>query len=165
MAFNQNQDTLKTLKLIIFLIVIESLFYFAQVVVIYAQGEVTNINIGTGIPETLDSYCLANGYAPPGSIIFDTDTWSSFRVPDGKLYKINSDPHLFIDIPTRFSDKGLLVDSRDAFGSIKALLSFVTFAIIPYPFNIIPTLITVLITVIILYLAFSEIKSWLSTFS
>lgn len=166
MAFNQNQDTISTLKLIIFLIVIESLFYFSQVVVIYAAGENTGVNIGTDIPKTLDDYCFKNGYAPSGSRIFDTDTWSFFTVPDGKLYKIDSNPHIFIDIPSEYrTNNGILIDSRDAFGTIKNIIGFITFSIIPYPFNILPTLVVALITIIILYLAYSEVKSWFSVWS
>jgi hypothetical protein len=159
MAFNQNQDTLRTLKLVIFLASIVFLFYFANVVTVLA----TNPN------ENIDSPVLLQRYYPSSYVLMIEDPVTgqvrAVPVPQGKVF--DSQLNKLVDANT--IDKSELDNSyylpSDPLAGIRALIGFITFSILPFPFNIIPTFIVGVISSIIAYLVFGEIKSWLSVFT
>jgi hypothetical protein len=159
MAFNQNQDTLRTLKLVIFLASIVFLFYLANIVCVMASNPDSDI----------DSPVLLQRYYPSGYVLKIEDPVTgqvrAVPVPQGKVF--DSELNKLVD-ENSISDEDLenaYYVPSDPLSGIRALIGFITFSILPFPFNIVPTFIVGVISSILAYLVFGEIKSWLSVFT
>lgn len=164
MAFNQSQDTLATLKLIIFLVVIEFLFYSASTVVILAQGDTdpakynlfgnTKLSIGDFSYHAGSYYVInQNGLLVP--------YYSNGYYTDNAGHIVNVDEGDIVGLQKALDDWNKQ-NPLNAFTFLTILVSIVSFSFIPIPFNIIPLMVTAIIGFVVVYLAYSEVKGWFS---
>lgn len=153
MSFNQEQDTLKTTKLIIFLIVIEFLMFSASAIVTLSGGQEQD-------------HTLLKRYYPTGYDLRIEDPVTGqvrvVTVPPGKYFDAKLNELVNIDTVT---DPNELFFPEDPVSTLRLLIGFVTFNSIPYPLSIIPTVVSSIILIVIFMLGYSEIKSWISAWS
>lgn len=157
MSFNQNQDTLKTLKLMIFLIVIEFLLFVASAIMYSAQDKNTDF-VFSDVPKLEITDFVWNEHAKGGGTFSSSGGYEA--IIDGKTYTIyvkEGD----INALQKEIDAQNLAESQVGFDVLKFLASAVTFSAIPFPLNIVPIFVSMIIGFVIVYLAYSEIKSWL----
>lgn len=161
MGFNQNQDTLKTMRLVIFLIFIEVLFIFASAIVTYANTNEDSLRL-SDVPQLHVSDFVWNDHAKGGGY---------FSSSGGYEAKINGVTYTIyvakgdISALTSIINEQNNAELKGGFDFLQFLTTTLSFSIIPYPYNIVPLLITTTIGFIILYLAYGEVKTWIDTFT
>jgi hypothetical protein len=162
MAFVQNQDSLKTLKLIIFLIVIEALFIMASAIITYAETQRDTYSLGENPNLTVGDFVWNSHVDVGGS--FENPGRYEARI-DGKLYVVYCNEgdiarlsKIIDNLNIDFAGK-----SKNSFGFLEFLFTTITFSIVPYPFNIVPLMVTTIIGFILIYLGYSEVRAWIDT--
>jgi len=164
MGFNQNQDTLKTLRLTIFLIIIEVLFIFASAISVIAMGNDVPDSIFFEKRDELlkieDFKFHPAGFVwhYTGLVLMPEFVIAYYEDDKGHVFKVDNK----VDLQKRIDAYNDVIRNKQSnpLDMIGLLVASISFAVIPYPFNIIPLLITVIIGFIIAYLVFSEIKGW-----
>lgn len=167
MGFNQNQDTLKTFGLLVFLIVIELIFICSSFIVAMAYGDTGELPSFVN-PDYLDineftwhDWGVAWHYT--GVFIFPE------IIPGG--YYEDIDGHIFyckdyelqdrIDKYNKNIDEN--INSYNAMDFVNIIITGVTFNYIPSPYNVIPIVINIIIWSFIGILTYSEIKTWIDS--
>lgn len=158
MAFNQNQDTLKTLKLVIFLIVIEFLFFSASAVLSLTENKQTDFSF-SDVPVLHITDFKWNEHAKGGGYFSSAGGYEA--IINGITYTIYVKKGDTVALQ-KVIDEQNLAESQSGFDLLKYLVATVTFSYIPMPLNIIPILVSSLIGFIIIYLTYGEVKAWLS---
>jgi hypothetical protein len=158
MAFNQNQDTLRTLKLVIFLIVIEFLFFSASAVLSLADNKQTDF-LFSDVPQLKISDFKWNDHAKGGGYFSSSGGYEA--IINGVTYTIYVKKGDTVALQKVIDDQNL-AESQSGFDLLKFFVATVTFSSIPFPISILPLLVSSLVGFIILYLAYGEVKAWLS---
>jgi hypothetical protein len=162
MAFNQSQDTISTLKLIIFLVVIEFLFYSASTVVTLAQGDTANYDLFGNTQLSIDDF----SYHAGGWYVIDQNGllvpyYTEGYYTDNTGHIVNVDEGDISGLKKAIDDWNNQ-NPLNAFSFLTILVSIVTFSFIPAPLNVVPLMVTAIIGFVVVYLAYSEVKGWFS---
>lgn len=162
MAFNQNQDTLKTLRLILFLIVIESLFIMASVILTFAQTNTDTYSVDESPNLTINDF-VWNPHVEKGGSFENPGRYEAYI--DGKRYVVYCNEgdtvrlqQIINNLNIDFAGK-----SKNSFGFLEFLFTTITFSAIPYPFNIVPIFVVSIIGFVLIYLGYSEVRAWIDT--
>jgi hypothetical protein len=159
MAFNQNQDTLRTLKLVIFLIVIEFLFFSASAVLSLTEDKQTDFSF-SDVPKLYISDFKWNEHAKGGGYFSSSGGYEA--IINGITYTIYIKKGDTVALQ-KVIDEQNLAEMQSGFDLLKYFVATVTFSYVPFPFNIIPILVVSLIGFVVIYLTYGEVKAWLST--
>jgi hypothetical protein len=159
MGFNQNQDTLKTMRLVIFLIILEVLFIFSSVIMTYAQTGKDTLVL-SDVPQLKVSDFVWNEHAKGGGY-FSSGGGYEAKI-NGKTYTIYVKEGDISSLTRIINDQNS-AELKGSFDYLKFLATVITFGAIPYPYNTIPLLITSLVGFILLYLAYGEVKTWIDS--
>lgn len=162
MGLTQNQDTIKTLKMVIFLIIIEMLFFMSSVVMVYAESGKNTYNKDLFITDLKVSDFQWHDVLNLGGGAFAFNVYSSEKggvirgVAKGDMVALQKAVDERNALYTEFNtNQGNTVDT------LNVLFATLTFGFLPFPLNLIPVFITTIIGLIIAYFLYTEIKSWI----